>query len=66
MLLGLEKVLPLWIKKSSTNDDRKMAADSKLADKTFGLEYMMDGIEEGYNSRGKISTYFNISIHLKK
>lgn len=64
--IGLEKVLPSWIKNSATDDDRKMASDDKLADKTFGIDYMMDGIDEGYNPKGKTSTYFNISINLKK
>ena len=64
--IGLEKVLPSWIKKSATDDDRKMASDPKLRYKTFGIDYMMDGIDEGYNPKGKTSTYFNISINLKK
>ena len=64
--IGLEKVLPYWIKKSATDDDRKMTSGSKLRYKTFGIDYMMDGIDEGYNPKGKTSTYFNISINLKK
>lgn len=64
--IGLKKVLPSWISDASTEDDSKMGSDKKLKDKTFGLEYMMNGIDGGYNKTGSAPMYFEISVNLKK
>jgi len=64
--LAFKKVLPKWIKNSSTDDDRKVGTDDDLEDKTFGLEYLMEGFDEGYHSNIKEPTYFKIRINIKK
>lgn len=64
--IALKKTLPKWILKAATEDDQAMGKDETLQSKTFGFNYMMEGIEEAFHPKGSMPAYFSVSIHLKK
>lgn len=59
----LEKRLPKWVSETSTTDD----TDSNLnKNKTFGIKYLIEGINEAYNIESKHNNYFELNLDIKK
>lgn len=54
---------PNWIQQSSTLDDTNIQS---TRNKTFGLSYLLAGVEEAYVPKGVQSHFFDISIKMKK
>lgn len=64
--IGLKKTLPSWITSASIDNDSKMSDDDdEFEGKTFGLKYLMEGIDEGYNAKSDDPLYFELSINIK-
>jgi hypothetical protein len=62
--LSLKKELPKWVSQSSSSDDRDIISQ---LDKTFGLNYIMEGVEQAYSTlNNNQETYFTIEIKIKK
>ena len=47
--ISIKRRLPIWIKETSSIDDRNIANDNNEQGKTFGLEYFVKGISDAYN-----------------
>jgi len=59
----LKKQMPQWVANSSTEDDTDR---SKLAGKTFGLKYWIEGISEAYETiYPDYKNYFECSVTIK-
>lgn len=57
--------LPIWIESGSTDDDRDTHSDV-FAAKTFGLRYLLGGIDDAYaNASGGKSYYYEIALKIK-
>ncbi|MGH1386870.1 hypothetical protein [Kordia sp.] len=62
--LSLNKSLPNWVSNSSSSDDKNIMSQ---LDKTFGLNYIMEGVEEAYLLQDSDNTtHFTINIEIKK
>lgn len=60
--ISLPAEAPVWHRAWSCMDDRNLAAT--CANKTFALEYLIQGVQEAYEE--KSANYFNINFHLSK
>ena len=47
--ISIKRKLPIWIKETSSIDDRNIARDNNEQRKTFGLAYFVEGISDAYN-----------------
>lgn len=47
--ISIKRKLPIWIKETSSIDDRNIASDNNEQRKTFGLAYFVEGISDAYN-----------------
>lgn len=47
--ISIKRRLPIWVKETSSIDDRNIANDNNEQGKTFGLEYFVKGISDAYN-----------------
>ena len=57
----LQDNIPKWITNSSTLDDRDI---SKNTNKTFGFEYLVDGIKEAYQKTSEEENLFSFEIEI--
>jgi len=62
----LNRNIPNWIFESSLSDDSDLASNTKKQSKTFGLNYLIDGITDAYLQATKKDQYFNINIPIHK
>lgn len=63
--VSLMNKFPLWIEKSSTNDDRNTKTPS-FANTTFGFKSMMYGIYEAIYPTIKPPVYYELILNVKK
>lgn len=61
--IGLKEKLSTWINDASTDDDTDINANKG---KTFGFKYLMNGINEAYNSTGETAYHFTVTCSLEK
>jgi hypothetical protein len=61
LTLKLKKEIPSWIEKSNVNDDSKIKNDSET---TFGLNYLIKGIVNAYNSLSDRDYFTSITFTL--
>lgn len=60
--LKMKKLIPEWVLASSTEDDATYIDSTK----TFGLQYLIEGVNEAYDERGEEHLYFSIPLTLKR
>jgi hypothetical protein len=59
----LKKQIPKWVYETNTNDDSNLNQNSN---KTFGIKYLIEGINEAYETESKNNDYFELTINIKK
>ncbi|TDE04277.1 hypothetical protein [Flavobacterium sandaracinum] len=59
----LKKQIPSWVYETNTNDDSNLTQNSN---KTFGIKYLIEGINEAYETESKNNDYFELTINIKK
>lgn len=57
----LKNEIPQWIYAASTNDDTNVKA---MGAKTFGFKYLIEGINEAYQTDAAPGSYFKINIKI--
>lgn len=62
----LKNNIPQWVKKSSLLDDTDLTINTNKQSKTFGLDYLINGISEAYLQATKKESYFDIDITIEK
>lgn len=46
--ISIKRELPLWVRQTSSTDDRSIRDDTNEQKKTFGIEYFVEGISDAY------------------
>jgi hypothetical protein len=64
--LQLNAQLPAWVAASSTNNDVNTATDKSLFAKTFGLQHLVEGIQEAFHANGSSPAFFTVNIGVEK
>jgi hypothetical protein len=59
----LKKQIPQWVYETNTNDDINA---SQNGNKTFGIKYLIEGINEAYETESKNNDYLELTINIKK
>jgi hypothetical protein len=59
----LKKQIPQWVYETNTNDDSNVSQNSN---NTFGIKYLIEGINEAYETESKNSNYLELTINIKK
>lgn len=59
----LKKQIPKWVYEMNTNDDSNLSQNSN---KTFGIKYLIEGINEAYETESKNNDYLELTINIKK
>jgi hypothetical protein len=63
--IELLRTLPKWVEQSTSMDDRNPSGDELR--KTFGLKYMVTGIEKAYEAaNGGNAPFFNLKVNVKQ
>ena len=62
---SLKKKIPAWIEDIHSNDDRNIRSDTLEQTKTFGFEYLIEGVSRAYELHSGNDHYFNITIPVK-
>lgn len=62
----LKNNIPSWVKESSLIDDTDLTTNQEKQNKTFGLNYLINGISEAYLQATKKVSYFDIDISIQK
>ena len=62
----LKNNIPQWVKESSLLDDTDLTINTNKQNKTFGLDYLINGISEAYLQATKKVSYFDIDITIEK
>lgn len=62
----LKNNIPNWVNESSLLDDTDLTINTNKQNKTFGLDYLINGISEAYLQATKKVSYFNIDITIEK
>ncbi|SIR14580.1 hypothetical protein [Maribacter ulvicola] len=62
----LKNNIPKWVNESSLLDDIDLTINTNKQNKTFGLEYLINGISEAYLQATKKVSYFDIDITIEK
>ncbi|MGO4921397.1 hypothetical protein [Maribacter spongiicola] len=62
----LKNNIPQWVKESSLLDDTDLTINTNKQSKTFGLDYLINGISEAYLQATKKVSYFDIDITIEK
>jgi hypothetical protein len=62
----LKNNIPQWVKESSLLDDTDLTINTNKQSKTFGLDYLINGISEAYLQATKKVSYFDIDIIIEK
>lgn len=63
--IELLKNTPYWVQNASSTDDRTQEGDE--LSKTFGLQYMVEGVEKAYAAATKEqASFFNLSVNIKR
>tara|TARA_R110002051_G_scaffold274139_1_gene334889 strand:+ start:9766 stop:11238 length:1473 start_codon:yes stop_codon:yes gene_type:complete len=62
----LRNNIPQWVKESSLIDDTDLTINTNKQNKTFGLDYLINGISEAYLQATKKVSYFDIDITIEK
>ena len=65
LILRLKNKFPVWIEKSSSDDDTNFENDS-FAGTTFAFKYLMQGIYDSFYSSASVPDYYQINIDIKK
>lgn len=63
--ISIKRDLPLWVRQSSSVDDRNIRSDQQEQLKTFGLAYFVEGISDAYKYLAKDKSNFmtiNVSV----
>jgi hypothetical protein len=63
--ISLKSDLPVWIKEFSIDDDRDIEKDEKK-EKTFGFNYLINGIAKAYSNKYHDQPHFSLSINVTK
>lgn len=63
--ISLRSDLPDWIKTASIDDDRDIEKDEKK-EKTFGFNYLINGIAKAYSNKYHDKPHFSLSINVSK
>jgi hypothetical protein len=63
--LSLKRQLPAWVGSSSIDSDKGWSAEA-LSGKTFGIRYLLEGINDAYYNHHHTFEYFSISILVKE
>jgi hypothetical protein len=66
LALQLNAQLPAWVAASSTNNDVNTATDKNLFTKTFGLQHLVEGIQEAFHAKGGNPAFFTLDIGVEK
>lgn len=62
--IAIKRSLPVWVKETSSIDDRNIGKDTDQQRKTFGLSYFVEGISDAYNYLAQDKQNF-MSINIK-
>ena len=46
--ISIKRDLPVWVRQTSSTDDRQIATDESEQKKTFGIAYFVEGISDAY------------------
>lgn len=63
LILALTRQIPNWVASSSTDNDRKDSQD-ELSNRTFGLNYLIEGVWEGYYGEATDQYYATWTVNL--
>ena len=63
--ISLKKAFPNWIALSSTDDDTNRQS-GLFGKQTFGLKYLLKGIDEAYTRVSDQPYYFTLSLRFEK
>lgn len=63
---NLKRNIPQWVINSSLIDDTDLISNDTKQQKTFGLNYLINGITSGYLQATEKDSYFNITIPIQK
>ncbi|MFT6841830.1 MAG: hypothetical protein ACJASR_000592 [Psychroserpens sp.] len=66
LTFSLKRNIPQWIANSSLFDDTDLTTNESKQQKTFGLEYLINGISSAYLQATEKDSYFNITIPIQK
>jgi|GEM_PF-4775886 len=59
--VSLKYEMPQWVIESSTEQDIELA-EEEYEQKTLGLQYVINGLQEGYKNRRMIDSYFSLNV----
>ncbi|MBP4141975.1 hypothetical protein J3S90_09185 [Flavobacterium sp. P4023] len=59
----LKKQIPSWVYETNSNDDSNLSQNSN---KTFGIKYLIEGINEAYETESKNNDYLELTVNIKK
>lgn len=65
--ISLLRQIPAWVKGTSSEDDTNILTGLESA-KTFGLQYLIDGVNEAYkkHSQSKYPSFFTFTININR
>ena len=62
--MELLKTIPQWVENATSMDDRTQEGEE--LSKTFGLQYMVEGVADAYQAAtGEQTSFFNIGVNIK-
>jgi hypothetical protein len=57
---------PAWVKKYASINDSNIFSDESEQQKTFGLQYLVDGVSEAFYPKSQLNGINKISINIRK
>ena len=57
---------PAWVKKYASINDSNIFYDESEQQKTFGLQYLVDGVSEAFYPKSQLNGINKISINIRK